>query len=156
MKKFLLKILFLLFKRSLTFLSKYDKNINKELNFFPENFSIIIKIHKLDSPIISIKKIKGKFVEDTDTFSANLIIEFKNTNSAFLVFTAQKGLEKAFAEKRIVLKGLITYGIIFTRISIIVQRYLFPVFICKNIMKHIIPINNMLKIKLYFYGIIRG
>ncbi|KAA0258400.1 hypothetical protein FHQ18_04370 [Deferribacter autotrophicus] len=156
MKKFLLKILFFFFKRSLIFLSKHDKNIKDELSNLPENYRIILKIHNMTSPMISLMKVNDKFVENIDTSSADLIVEFKNINSAFLIFTAQKGLEKAFAEKRIILKGLITYGIIFTRISIIVQRYLFPAFICKNIMKHIMPINNMLKIKLYIYGIIKG
>ena len=156
MKLFIVKILFFFFKRSLIFLSKKDVNIKDEIDKLPENYKIILKIHNSNSPIISIKKYKDYLIENKDNIEADLIVEFKTLNSAFLIFTARKGLEKAFAEKRIVLKGLVGYGIIFTRISIIVQRYLFPAFICKNIMKAVLPVDNLLKIKLYLYGILIG
>jgi len=154
---FLLKILFFFFGRSLSFLSDRDYNIKNEISYLPDGFKIALKIFGLDNPVLCFKKIDNKLCYSLtcDIDNADLIIEFKSLKSALKIFLGLKGLEVGFAEKRMILKGMIADGLMFTRISMIVQRYLFPAFICKRIMKKLPEINKILKIKLYLYGIVR-
>ena len=79
----------------------------------------------------------------------DLEITFKSIDVAFLMFTGRLGVSKAYAEHRFTLKGEIGKAMSLVRCIDIVEAYLFPKFITKNILKEALII---LKNRLTVFG----
>jgi len=66
---------------------------------------------------------------------ADLVINYKNIECAFMVLTPQKGIPQAFAEHRMSVVGYLGDAMIFTRCINIVLCYLYPRFINKRLLR---------------------
>ncbi|MGC8822847.1 MAG: hypothetical protein C0173_06430 [Desulfurella sp.] len=156
LKKIIVKIFLHVFAKSVIFLSKRDKSFQQELNQLKDGF--VIKLGVWNKPELSVSIIKNKdhFNKAKTSEKPNLEVYFKNINAAFRCLSALDGLEEAFAKKRMFVVGLISNALIFTRLSMIVEQYLFGYLICKRIMKKPPKINLLLKIKLYIYIALKG
>lgn len=146
-KKFISKIvLFFLFKGfKVTY--KYDENVRKEIDLLPDKFTAIIDTGEKNTKLI-IQKNDNNIVRLKDTENANIEIVFKNIDSAFLMFTGRLGVSRAYAEHRFLLKGEIAKAMCLVRCIDIVEAYLFPKIITKNILKYE-PSKNMGLLKTY-------
>ena len=78
----------------------------------------------------------------------DLEITYKSIDVAFLMFTGRLGVSKAYAEHRFTLKGEIGKAMSLVRCIDIVEAYLFPKFITKNILKEI-PKKSMGLVRCY-------
>ena len=146
-KKFISKIvLFFLFKGfKVTY--KYDENVRKEIDLLPDKFTAIIDTGEKNTKLI-IQKNDNNIVRLKDTENANIEIVFKNIDSALLMFTGRLGVSRAYAEHRFLLKGEIAQAMCLVRCIDIVEAYLFPKIITKNILKYE-PSKNMGLLKTY-------
>ncbi len=121
-KKAINSIFFYVLKESIVFLSKRDKTIKEWIKSIKTN-SIKMKILEKGAEIELIKR--GDFFEKGKGKNS-LEVFFKNTDSAFLMMTAQIGPEQGFAEHRLILKGNIADAILFTAVLKKVEAILFP------------------------------
>ena len=88
------------------------------------------------------------------------MINFKNLEAAFLMMTAQLGTARAYAEHRMSVRGDLTIALSNIRCLNVVERYLFPTFIAKNVVKRLpdIPAGKRYARRLWVYtmGVVFG
>lgn len=157
LKPLIIKIVLFIMGRGMQSASKHDNDIKEEIKSFPEGFQITMKVLPNGSAL-TVKKQgnRMKYLGSNNNIDADLIIHFKNTESAFMIFTAQMGTPQGFAEHRISVKGELRYAMTFTRCINILQGYLFIGIINKRIMKRLPPMplkKQLVRFIIYFLGI---
>lgn len=155
-KNLVIKIVMFIMGRGMQSASKHDSDIKKEIESFPEGFRIAMKVLPNGSSLTVEKKGNNMKYLGSKNLGADLVINFKNSESAFMVFTAQMGTAKGFAEHRISVKGELSYAMTFTRCINILQGYLFIGIINKRIMKRLPPMpfkKQLIRFVIYFLGI---
>lgn len=114
---------------------KHDDNVKKEIDSWKDGFSAVIDTGIKNTKLI-IKKEDTKIVKLKAIENPNIEIKFKSPDAAFLMFTGRLGVSKAYAEHRFTLKGEIREAMSLVRCIDIVEAYLFPNIITKNILKY--------------------
>ena len=146
-------ILYFLYK-GFQILYKYDENLKYEINNLEDNFSIKLQLKNKGYSLIlvktssSIKRVKSLSNPD-------IVICFKSVDSAFNVLIGRIGISTAYARHSFTLKGDISTAISIVRCINIIEAYLFPKFITKNILKEI-PKKNLSIISTYIHVLINN
>ena len=136
LKETISKIVLFFLYRGINIVKKVDEEVLKEIALWNEN--IIIKIATYENgPSLIIKKQQDKIIRIKEANKYDIEIIFKSLDAAFLVLTAREGTAKAYAEHRFILKGDITKAMSLVRCIDIVETYLFPKVIAKNLVKTI-------------------
>ncbi len=152
LKKITIKTIFFILGRALSSASKFEPRIRKEVASWEEGFKI--KMFVLPSgPALGWEKQHGKLQYLGSRLDhGDLIVNFKNLTSAFLLMTPQVGLAQGFAEHRVNVVGDLNKAISLTRCISILLPYLYPDFIVKRLLKEIPQIKyNRLYRMLYLY-----
>jgi len=124
-----------------------EKNIKKEINFLPQDFCFSIDIHPF-GPKIVIKKCNNglKFLNPNRENNINLSIIFKNIERAFSVFTFKKSPFLCYAQNGLIIKGDLSHTMTVIRILSMLEVYLLPKFIVKNVLKRYPELNFFYKL----------
>jgi len=157
-KKSLVRLVLFILGRALQSASKLDDDIKAEITDWPDGFSAMFKVLPRGPQMAFMKTTAGHLAYKgaaLDADAADMIIFFKNLESAFLVFTARMGTVQAFVEHRLSLKGDIARAMSLTRCLNIVQTYLYPVLIAKHVIKRVprIPLLQKLWRRLFIYAL---
>ncbi|MET4693351.1 SCP2 sterol-binding domain-containing protein [Endozoicomonas lisbonensis] len=134
------KIMTIIVGNALSALSRIDKVAREEIKKIPANYHI----EMITSPQGANFKLK---VTDTGLFElvrnqsrkADLVIRFKHTSHAFLVFSFQEGTALAFARDRMVAEGDLNYATKFVRILNRLEALILPEFIARKAVKRYPP-----------------
>jgi hypothetical protein len=123
--------------RALQSASIHDDEVKNEISSWIEGFKIKMFISP-NGPSMLIEKKGGilKYIGNKNE-EADLVINFKNIECAFMVLTPQKGIPQAFAEHRMSVIGDVADAMIFTRCINIVLCYLYPRFINKRLLRRV-------------------
>jgi len=142
-KELVSKIVFLVLGRAFQSAAKFDPLIRREVAEWREGFVLVMRVLP-SGPVMVMEKSgglirhKGSKLPD----SADVTINFKNIECAFLVLTPQMGAAQAFAENRLSVAGDLMYAMAFTRCLNVLLTYLYPLsFITKRLLKRIPPMN---------------
>lgn len=142
-RKFIIKMKAIISKIVLFFLYrgfkagyKFDTKVKEEIDSWKDGQSFAIKTGIKDVNLC-IKKQDGKLLKLKNIENPDIEITFKSIDAAFLMFTGRLGVAKAYAEHRFTLKGEINQTMSLVRVIDLVEAYLFPKFITKNILKEI-------------------
>ena len=136
MKTYISKIILFFLYRGFNIVSKIEPDVYKEVEKWPDGYTI--KIQATDNGTSLILKKQGKsIVRLKKEQKCNLEIIFKNLDSAFLLLTGRLGIAKAYCEHRFLLKGDIMEAMSLVRCLDIVETYLFPKFISKHLVKEV-------------------
>lgn len=162
-KKFVVKVVFFVLGKGLQSASKHDRTLQAEVAAWPEDTLILFKVAPHEPRMAFGKtghdrlEYKGTKITDEE---ADLMIAFKNLESAFLMLTAQIGTPQAYTEHRIAVRGDLVLGLSVIRCLNIVERYLFPTFLAKRVLRRLpaIPFfkRNGLRLWIYIFGIAFG
>lgn len=136
LKETISKIVLFFLYRGINIVKKVDEEVLKEIASWNENIIIKIATYE-DGPSLIIKKQQDKIIRIKEAKKCDIEIVFKSLDAAFLVLTAREGISKAYAEHRFILKGDITKAMSLVRCIDIVETYLFPKVIAKNLVKTI-------------------
>ncbi|GMQ57812.1 hypothetical protein AN1V17_22070 [Vallitalea sediminicola] len=113
---------------------RMDKNAREEIIKWKDGYTIVIDTYKNGPKICFVKQgnslLKKKYQDDMKT---DIRIIFKYTNIVYEIFTGQIGLDKAYAQNRMIVKGDIFQTLKIVRMFYICECYLFPKFIWKKI-----------------------
>ncbi len=140
------KIVFFVLGRALETVSRLDDDFRREVATWPDNYRFMMKILPYGGCVCLQKNTEGflvyKGANEAFEKTADMVFYVRNDESAFLLFTAQIGIPKAYAEHRMSAKGDIAYSMSITRCFNLVQTYLFPRFLACRIMRRVpsIPI----------------
>ncbi|MBU2510331.1 hypothetical protein KJ966_03300 [bacterium] len=158
-KKMVVRTVLFVLGRAMQSASKYDVEIKRELAVLPDNLRIQMQILP-SGPCMTVVTQNGKLKYlGQKPMEADMIVIYKNLESAFMLFTAQKGIAKSYAEHRLSLRGDLSYAMVFTRCIIIIQGYLFPKIINNRIMKRVPAMSlkkHFIRLWLYSFGISTG
>lgn len=159
-KTIVCKVVMVILGRAFQVFSKHDHEILREVSAWPEGFILELNVLPLGPKLLLSKedgKIKavGKIEKKTD-----LSVNFKNIESAFLILTPLMGVPQGFAEHRFIVIGDVAKAMAFTRCLNRILAYLYPDFLCKNLMRRIpeISFQKRMAKRLYFYtiGLVTG
>ena len=154
-KNLVAKVSMISLGRSFQVASALDQTIQEEIRAWPEGFTIVMKVMP-GGPCMVMTKIgeRMKYMGGKER-EADLLVMFKNLESALLVLTAQMGTPQAFAECRVSVKGNLTDAMIMTRCLNVTQAYLMPKFMGKKIMKRVpgIPFGQLIKNRAIIYTV---
>lgn len=144
-------------QRGAVSLSHFNQEMQKELQAWPNGFTIKIAV-KGDPTAIAWEKTKsGLKAINPRLDDYDLIIYFKNINTAFNVITTLSNVPEAFTQNRIQAFGYNPDSMILIRILNVVQAYLFPPILSKRILKRVPPFNwkqHLGRIRVYTIGLI--
>lgn len=140
--------------------SHFDKDFIEEISSLPEGFLFQMVVVP-NGPAVVLKKQNNAFVFKglKPLAEASLTVKVKNMQSAFMMIVTIIGADRAFAEHRLSVEGDIANGMRITRCMNIVQFYLFPKILSKNILKVVpkLSLNKLLgRIRIYSLGILFG
>lgn len=137
LKKCVCAIVFFVLGRALQSASKHDIDIKKEISVWRDGFKIKMFISPNGPSMLLEKKGNRLKYVGAKNEEADLVINYKNIECAFMVLTPQKGIPQAFAEHRMSVVGYLGDAMIFTRCINIVLCYLYPRFINKRLLRRV-------------------
>ncbi len=162
-KKLVVSIVFFVLGRAMQSLSRRDATIQKEVASWPEGTTVLFKVLPASPKFAFCKTPQGnlKYLGTrVGEQQADLVIYFKNVDAAFLMMTAQIGTAQAYAEHRMSVRGDLTIALSNIRCLNVVERYLFPTFLAKRVVKRLPAIPFGLRIGrrlwLYTFGVLFG
>ena len=130
-KNGLSNLIFKLLVKGIQGCNKYDTRVRAELETLPDGIVIQMGIFPQDNYIQYTKK--NGFVFAVKEKQPDIAILFKNVKNAKKVLLGRESVEQAFAKHSITLKGDIAHAMTLVRIINIVENYLFPKFMRRNL-----------------------
>lgn len=134
-KRLISKIVLFFLYKGFKVTYKCDTNVKKEIDSLRDGFIAVIDTGEKGINLI-IQKQGNKLIRLKQAENADIVITFKSLDTAFRMFTGRLGVSQAYAEHRFTLKGEIAQAMCLVRCIDIVEAYLFPKFITKNILKY--------------------
>ncbi len=130
------KVGFLALGRALQSASNFEQDIIKDISEWNEGFIFSMDVLP-NGPSLVMKKEnrKMKLIGTKKNKDADLIVEIKNLDTAYRMITTQAGAHHVFAEHKISVTGNVADSMILIRLLYIVEGYLFPEILNKNILK---------------------
>ncbi len=138
MKKFIVKTGFWALGKSVAHACRFDKQLQQELEFYNDGFTIALYVFR--TPIyISWQKQGNRLVFKGfgQSVKPDLKVIIKDLASAFKMVIARLGIAQAYARRRIAIEGNTVHAMVLTRILDRVEAYLFPKFLTKKILKQV-------------------
>ncbi|OHD56674.1 MAG: hypothetical protein A2Y33_13210 [Spirochaetes bacterium GWF1_51_8] len=123
------------FGRAFQAVSKLDSRVQDELLGIPEGFTLRLSVFP-EGPSILLKKSQNsvRFI-GTSSAEPDMHLILKSRETAVMFFTGRMGVSGAFAGHRLELHGDLNIAMTVSRCIAIVQRYLFPAFVCERVMR---------------------
>ena len=148
-KRTIASLVFWFLGRAIRAAVRLDPIVRKEFNSWNDSATIILKINDF-GPALGLQKQGEKLVKINakKLTTGDLVIYFKNVDTAVLILLGHIGVADGFAQHRFLVKGDIGFSLSFVRILYIVEDYLFPSFITKKILKQK-PKKGSSRLKIY-------
>jgi len=135
-KRLLAQTLLLALATAFELLSKSSPELKEEIDDWEDGRVFALGVMP-DGPAVTMKKEDGriKFLGKGLKENPQLVIYFKNLDSALLPLTGQMGAHIAFAQHRAILHGNVGEAMQINRAMAIVQKYLLPAMVLKKTSK---------------------
>lgn len=130
------KIGFIALGRALQSASNFEAEVVKEISSWNEGFSFSMNVLPNGPSLVMEKQNrKMKFLGTKNKDDADLIVEIKNIDTAFQMITTKAGAHHVYAQNKIAVTGDIADSMKLIRLIYIIEGYLFPKILNKNILK---------------------
>lgn len=139
--------------------SKFNSNLKDELKVWPDGYLILLKVAPNGKELWLQKNGDSIKWLGKQSKQADLIVVFKNLDIAFRIITTLSNVHTAFVQNRIMVYGDVSQSMILIRVLNIVQSYLFPPFLSKNVLKRVPKFSfaqHMGRIRVYTTGLLFG
>ena len=152
----IIKIAFFVLGRAFQSAAWVDRQIKREIEEWPEDFSLMIQVLPNGPRMALAKDERGHLRRQAGGLSedkADLVVFFKNIECAFLLFSAQISTAQAYAEHRISVKGELPMAMALVRCINIVETYLLPGPVARRMVKRLpsIPAVQRYAVRLLIY-----
>jgi hypothetical protein len=122
--------------RALQSASHFENDVIKEITTWNNGFTFSMDVLPGGPSLVMRKQNRTmKLIGFTKNPNADLIIELKNLDTAFRMITTQAGAHQIYAEHKIGVIGNISDSMKLIRLIYIIEGYLFPKILSKNILK---------------------
>ena len=139
--------------------SKFDDELKSELNAWPEGYTLMLKVAPNGRELWLQKKGDSLKWISPQKNDADLIVLFKNLDTAFRIITTLSNVHTAFVQNRIMVYGDVAQSMVLIRVLNIVQAYLFPPFLSKNVLKRVPKFSlsqHLGRLRVYTTGLLFG
>jgi len=163
LKSVFVKAILFVLGRALQYASKIDPVIQQEVQQWPEGYKVVLKVQP-DGPGLGLERTSRRRLHSLGSRlqpeAADMVIYFKNLESAFLIFTTQISTAGAQAQHRLSLQGDIALSMSLIRVLDRIETYLFPRFLAQRAVKRLpsIPVLKLHwnRIRIYALGVLLG
>lgn len=133
-KKVIISFVAIFIGRALQATVRKDIRVREEIVSWKDGYTIVVETYK-NGPKICFMKEGGHLLKKKhhNDINADICIMFKSLGAVFEVFTGQIGLDQAYAENRMIIKGDIFQTLKVVRMFYACECYLFPKFIWSKI-----------------------
>jgi hypothetical protein len=135
-KRKIVELGFLALGRGLQSCSHFEQTLIRELATWPEGYCFEMRV-KPTGPSLKMQKTMGVFEFMKGSQSADLVVELKNLEIAFQLITTQSGIPQVYAAHGIAVVGNVAKSMALIRMIDVVEAYLYPEFMSKNILKEL-------------------
>jgi len=128
-KVFVIRLVYFLFGRAAQILSKVDPEIRREIARWPDRFSILYTVLPHGPRMVLARNRAGHLEYRTGKAAegrADLTIALKNVESAYQVFSFRMGMNQAFAQNRLSVRGDIPTAMSQMRVLSLILAYMLP------------------------------
>lgn len=143
LQPFIIRVFFTLLGRALQSASRMDGVFRRELASWPEGFTVLFKVLPF-GPRMALRVDGRKRLRHLgDTLAereADLVIGFKNMDTASRMLTARLSTVDGFAQNRLSVVGDLAAAMQLTRLLDRIQSLLYPVWIARRVVKRVPPI----------------
>ncbi len=130
------KVGFMALGRALQSASHFENEVIAEASAWNEGFTFSMDVKHTGPSLVMQKQGRIlKFLGNEKCSNADLIVEIQDLETAFKMITTQAGAHHVFAENKISVIGNIPDSMRLIRLIYIIEGYLFPKFLNKNILK---------------------
>jgi len=158
-KKIVVSAGFFALARGVESASKFNKEVISELEAWEEGYTIMLKVAPNGTELWIQKKGNSlKWITALEK-EADLIVLFKNLDTTYKIITTLSNVHTAFVQNRIMVYGDVSQAMVLIRILNIVQSYLFPPFLSKNVLKRVPKFSfaqHMGRFRIYTSGLLFG
>jgi hypothetical protein len=136
LKRSVVKAGFLALGRAIESASHFEKKVIKEIKDWPEDFSFNMTVLPYGPNLVMVKRQGAmKMLHVRKKEDASLTVELKKLSVAFKMITTRLGAHHVFAQHKIGVVGSVADSMKLIRIIYLVEGYLFPEILNKNILK---------------------
>ena len=139
--------------------SKFNAQLKQELKVWKEGYLIMLKVAPSGKELWLQKSGESLKWVGKQNKNADLIVVFKNLDIAFKTITTLSNIHTAFAQNRIMVYGDVSQSMILIKVLNIVQAYLFPPILSKNVLKRVPKFTfsqHIGRIRVYTTGLLFG
>ena len=94
-----------------------------------------------------------RFLDHRQAAASDLIITFKHLDAALPVLLGQQSVAQASAERRMSIKGDLTFAMSVVRVMLLTESYLFPGLITRRIMQRV-PAREVSMLRIYLSAVL--
>lgn len=125
-KKAVLSLRLMLWLKAVIACSRHDADLKKEINDWPEGFSVFFKVFK-DKPFFGIQKSQGTLhmIHSPVSFSDDILFSFNSLDIADELFSGKTRIGQALVEKRFSTTGCMSISLSVIRAVRIAENILF-------------------------------
>jgi hypothetical protein len=125
-KKSMLSLKLMLWLKAIIACYRHDNALKKEVNQWPDGFSVFFKIFK-DKPFLGIQKNQGSLhiIKSTISFCDEILLSFKSLDVAYAVFSGKTFIRQALIERRFDITGSPDHALSFIRAVVMAENILF-------------------------------
>lgn len=118
--------------------ARLDSRVAAEVAEWAEGQRLCLRIGSA-GPAMALAKEGGRlrFLGLRTVPEADLVIHFKHLEGALPVFLGQQSIAGAYAQRRMTLRGDLTFAMSVVRVLLITEAYLFPGIITRRIMQRV-------------------
>ncbi len=159
-KKLVVQVVMFVLGRSFQSASKLDFVIQNEISGWEDGMVVLMQVlPKGPSMCLLKKEDRIRYLGSGAKEKPNLIISFKNIESAFPVMAGLMGAEQGFAQSRMIVKGDLPVAMSFIRCINRLEAFLFPKIISRRILKRVPKMGlkeQIIRLRIYCTGIPLG
>lgn len=126
-----------------------DTRVQAEVRDWEEGVRILMRVAPA-GPAMALEKRGGRlrFLGTRGAEMPDLVITFKHLGAALPVLLGMNSVSRAFADRRMTLKGDVAFAMSLVRVMLLVEAYLFPVLITRRIMQRV-PSREVSMLRVY-------
>lgn len=126
-----------------------DSRVQAEVRDWEEGARILMRVEP-SGPAMALEKRGGRlrFLGTREIADPTLTISFKHIDAALPVLLGMTSVAQGYAQRRMTLKGDLTFAMSVVRVMLLVEAYLFPSLITRRIMQRV-PKREVSMVRIY-------
>ncbi|HLN60382.1 MAG TPA: hypothetical protein VK464_02440 [Symbiobacteriaceae bacterium] len=149
LKALLIRIILWFLGRGMCAVAAVDSRVQAEVRDWEDGVRIAMLVEPA-GPAMALEKRGGqlRYLGANGAESADLVIRFKHLDAAAPVLLGMSSVAQGWAERRMTMKGDLTFAMSVVRVMLLVEAYLFPKLITRRIMQRV-PAREVSMLRIY-------